>query len=101
MTTVTLAAAQMECGWDRTANLDVAESLVRQAAAKGGQVILLPELFETPYFCKDHSYEFFDLATPVVTSPAVLRLRRSRASSAWCCRSRSSSAPATSISIPW
>ena len=76
MTTVTLAAAQMECGWDRTTNLDAAESLVREAAAKGGQVILLPELFETPYFCKDHSYEFFDLATPVDTSPAVLRFTK-------------------------
>ncbi len=74
MTTVTLAATQMECGWDRRANLDVAEALVREAAAAGAQVILLPELFETPYFCKDHSYRFFELASAVESSPALARL---------------------------
>jgi len=74
MSTVALAAIQMECGDDRRTNLDVAEALVRRAASEGGQVILLPELFETPYFCKDHSYGFFELATPVESSPAVLRL---------------------------
>jgi len=73
MTTVTLAALQMECGSDREANLRTAEALVRNAAARGAEVILLPELFETPYFCKDHSYKHFELATPVESSPAVAR----------------------------
>ena len=73
MTKVTLAAVQMECGWDRAANLQTAETLVRSAAAGGAQVILLPELFETPYFCKDHAYRYFELATPVEASPAVAR----------------------------
>jgi N-carbamoylputrescine amidase len=71
--TVTLAALQMECGWDREVNLAAAERLVRKAAAQGAEVILLPELFETPYFCKDHAYRYFELATPVATSPAVNR----------------------------
>ncbi|MEE4462722.1 nitrilase-related carbon-nitrogen hydrolase, partial [Azotobacter chroococcum] len=50
--TVTVAATQMACSWDRAANLANAERLVREAAARGAQVILLQELFETPYFCQ-------------------------------------------------
>jgi len=73
MARVTLAALQMQCGWDRDANLATAEALVRRAAATGAQVILLPELFETPYFCKDHSYRYFDLASTIDASPAVNR----------------------------
>ena len=73
MSTVTLAALQMECGWDLPANLATAERLVRSAASQGAQVILLPELFETPYFCKDHDYKFFELATRVSDNAAVRR----------------------------
>jgi predicted amidohydrolase len=46
---VTVAATQMACSWDTAANLANAERLVRQAAAKGAQIILIQELFETPY----------------------------------------------------
>jgi len=74
MATVTLAAIQMSCGWDREQNLATAERFVRAAAGRGAQVILLPELFETPYFCKDHAYRHFELATPVADNPAVRRL---------------------------
>jgi N-carbamoylputrescine amidase len=74
MTTVTLAALQMQCGWDRELNLASAERLVRAAAARGAQVILLPELFETPYFCKDHAYRYLELATSIADNPAVRRL---------------------------
>ena len=75
MSSLTLAALQMQCSWDRAANLATAERLVRSAAAGGAQVILLPELFETPYFCKDHSYRYFDLATTVADNAAVRRLQ--------------------------
>ena len=74
MSSVTLAALQMQCSWDRDANLAAAERLVRAAAARGAQVILLPELFETPYFCKDHAFRHFELAAPVAENPAVRRL---------------------------
>jgi len=57
MTTVTIAATQMACTWDTAANLDKAESLIRRAAQQGAQIILLQELFETPYFCKDQKEE--------------------------------------------
>ena len=51
MTLLTIATTQMPCTWDLPRNLDLAEQLVREAAAKGAQVILLQELFATPYFC--------------------------------------------------
>lgn len=73
MTVLKLAATQMSCSWDREANLATAERLVREAAARGAKLILLPELFETPYFCKDHDYEYLQLATPVAENPAVRR----------------------------
>ena len=48
--TVTVAATQMGCTWDSQANIAQADKLVREAAAKGAQIILIQELFETPYF---------------------------------------------------
>ena len=71
MRTVTLAATQMACSWDHAANIAQADALVRQAAAQGAQIILLPELFETPYFCQDRLSRFLDLARPVADNPAV------------------------------
>ena len=76
MTTVTVAATQMACSWDRNANIAVAERLVRQAAARGAQVILIQELFETPYFCQDHTYRYLELAVPIAENPAVRHLAR-------------------------
>ena len=61
---VTFAATQFACSPDAAANLDRAEQLVREAAGRGAQVILLQELFETPYFCKDHLADHFGLARP-------------------------------------
>ncbi len=74
MAEVTVAATQMACSWDREANLAAAEALVREAAGKGAQVILIQELFETPYFCKDQKQEHFALARPAADNPAVQRL---------------------------
>ena len=49
MRMVTVAAVQMHCSRDVTDNLERAEQLVRQAAAQGANVILLPELFESGF----------------------------------------------------
>ncbi|MEO0971854.1 MAG: N-carbamoylputrescine amidase [Pseudomonadota bacterium] len=68
MREVTLAATQMACTWDRDANIAKATALVRQAAAEGAQVILLQELFETPYFCIEQHHEHLQLATPLADS---------------------------------
>ncbi|SES02208.1 N-carbamoylputrescine amidase [Halopseudomonas bauzanensis] len=68
---VTVAATQMSCSWDRQANIAKAEQLVRQAAAKGAQIILIQELFETPYFCQKPNPEYLQLATSVEDNPAI------------------------------
>lgn len=52
-----------------------AETLTREAAAKGADIVLLPELFETKYFCQERRYEYYELATPLDEDPAVKRFR--------------------------
>ena len=76
MRLVTLAATQMACTSDSEANVAKAESLVREAAAKGAQIILLQELFETPYFCQDRLGDFFSLALPLEQNPALAHFRK-------------------------
>ncbi|HEX7417715.1 MAG TPA: N-carbamoylputrescine amidase [Steroidobacteraceae bacterium] len=68
---VTVAAAQFSMQWDSAANIARAEQLVREAAARGAQIILLPELFETPYFCIEQDARHLNLATPVADNRAV------------------------------
>ena len=68
---VTVAATQMACSWDRPANIANAERLVRQAAAQGAQIILIQELFETPYFCQKPNPDYLQLATPAEENPAI------------------------------
>jgi len=68
---VTVAAIQMACGWDGAANIAHAEALVREAAARGARIILLPELFETPYFCIEQDARHLKLARGVEENPAV------------------------------
>jgi N-carbamoylputrescine amidase len=76
MSEVTVAATQMACGWDRAANIARAEHLVRAAAQRGAQIILLQELFETPYFCIDQDAQHFALATTLAENPAVLHFQK-------------------------
>ncbi|MGR7920824.1 N-carbamoylputrescine amidase [Zobellella denitrificans] len=71
MAMVTVAATQMACSWNKEENIARAEQLVRQAAAQGAQIILIQELFETPYFCIDQSPEHFALAQEVDNSPLI------------------------------
>ncbi len=68
---VKVAATQMSCSWDSQSNIQNAEQLVREAASQGAQIILLQELFETPYFCIDINLEHFALATEVEQNPAI------------------------------
>lgn len=75
MRKVVVAATQMSCTWDREATLAKAEKLVREAASKGANIILLQELFETPYFCQRHDFEYMDLATTPEENPAVKRFQ--------------------------
>jgi N-carbamoylputrescine amidase len=73
---VTVAATQMASGPDREANIANAERLIREAAKQGANVILIQELFESPYFCKDHLAKHFELALPIAENPAVRRLAK-------------------------
>lgn len=73
MRQITLAVTQFAMGWDLPANLDAAEGAVRRAAAQGAQVVLLPELFATPYFCKTERPEYLALARPFEAHPVVAR----------------------------
>jgi len=73
---VTVAATQMACSplgpeFDTSANIARAETMVREAAGKGAQIILIQELFEGPYFCQDVIYGYFGLAKPLAANPAV------------------------------
>jgi N-carbamoylputrescine amidase len=76
MTWVSVAATQMACGADSAANVDNAERLVRQAAKQGANIVLLQELFETPYFCKDTEAAHFALARPAADHPTIARMSR-------------------------
>ena len=71
---VTVAATQMRCSNDRAANLNRAEALVREAASRGANVVLLQELFETPYFCQEQRQELFALAAPAASHPTLQRM---------------------------
>ena len=53
----------MRCSRNVAENIEKAEALVRQAAAEGAQVILLPELFERQYFCQERRYDYYQFAT--------------------------------------
>lgn len=70
---VEVAAIQMKMSADRSANLDKAEALVRSAASKGAQIILLPELFEGHYFCKDKDERYFEWAREREGNPVLRR----------------------------
>jgi len=64
MAEVIFSVAQMSCSDNISENMDKAESLIRKAANKGAQVVLLQELFMTPYFCKEINHNHFQLARP-------------------------------------
>src|SRR5690606_19930806 len=72
---VTVAAAQFACTEDRAENLARAERLIREAARQGANIVLVQELFETPYFCKEHDPSHFSLALPIADNPAVQRFQ--------------------------
>jgi len=76
MREITVAATQLACDWNRDGNVARAERLVREAAARGARLVLLPELFETPYFCKDQASAHFTLAQPIEGHPLVARMSR-------------------------
>ncbi len=73
MRSVTVAATQFACGWDLPLNADRAEALVRRAAGEGAGVVLIQELFATPYFCIEQHPRYFELAAPAEGHPLITR----------------------------
>lgn len=63
--TTRVAAIQMQCGAEPGANLEKALARVREAAAQGGRIICLPELFRSQYFCQSEDHKYFDLAETI------------------------------------
>ena len=73
---VTVAAVQMSMAQDIATNVATAERLVRDAASKGAQIVLIPELFESHYFCKDQRVEDLARAIPIVGHPTIAHFQR-------------------------
>jgi N-carbamoylputrescine amidase len=73
---LTVAAVQCRLGGSREENLARVETLVRQAAAQGANVVLAPELFEGPYFCREENADWFAQARAVEDDEAVGRMRQ-------------------------
>jgi len=73
--TITVAAIQASFGADMSANIAKVEKLTRDAAKKGAQVVLPPELFQGPYFCVSQEEHWFTHAFPAATHPCVTALQ--------------------------
>lgn len=76
MTKLTVAALQLPLGSeDEQTNIAAVSALVEQAAAKGAQVVLPPEIFSGPYFCREELDRFFALARPTAQHPSVTAMQ--------------------------
>ncbi|UWG95414.1 N-carbamoylputrescine amidase [Dehalobacter sp. DCM] len=75
MRKVIVAATQMSCSCQREENIAKAETLVRRAAAEGAKIILLQELFETPYFCQKEKSDYYRYADDLEQNLAVKHFR--------------------------
>ncbi|WP_336963182.1 N-carbamoylputrescine amidase [Sphingobium aquiterrae] len=75
MTHVTVAALQLAFSDDIGENIALVATHVRKAAARGAKIILPPELFEGPYFCRHEDEALFANARPLGEHPAVLAMQ--------------------------
>jgi N-carbamoylputrescine amidase len=69
---------QLRIGADPAANIDAAIARIREGAARGAEIVCLPELFRTPYFCQREDPALFDLAEPIPgpTTEVLARIAR-------------------------
>ena len=77
--TVKVACIQFACGESAASdseqvkrNIETAGRLALEAAQNGAKLILLSELFERKYFCQERRYDYYELAEPVISNPAVI-----------------------------
>jgi len=71
MRKVKVAATQMSCSTNIDENIEKADRLVREAASQGANIILLQELFETPYFCQKEKSDYYIYAREVENNKAI------------------------------
>ena len=71
MRNLSVAVTQMACGANRSANIATAAGLVAKAASRGAQVVVLQELFETPYFCIEVDKRYHAEALALTENPAI------------------------------
>lgn len=76
MRKVIVAATQMSCSGNIEENIARADRLVRKAAAQGAQIILIQELFETPYFCQKEKSDYYAYATELENNKAINHFRK-------------------------
>ena len=74
--TLSLAAIQMSMSDRRIDNVSTAERLVRQAASNGARIILIPELFEGEYFCKEHDAHHQRRAQTIDENPTITHFQK-------------------------
>lgn len=76
MSQITVAALQLALNSpDEQENIAAVSALVEQAAGQGAQIVLPPELFSGPYFCKQEDEALFALARPVADHPSVIAMK--------------------------
>ena len=76
MRKVKYAGIQMQCSKSVEENIQKADHMVREAAAFGAQIILLPELFERWYFCQERNYDYYPYASTLEENPAVQHFQK-------------------------
>ena len=76
MRNVKVSALQFSMTRNVEENIKKADEMVRAAAKKGAQIILLPELFERQYFCQERVYEYYDFAKSVEENDAVNHFKK-------------------------
>ena len=76
MKKVKYAGIQMQCCNSVEENIKTADRLVHTAAGNGANIILLPELFERPYFCQERNYDYYSYATTVEDNPAIQHFKK-------------------------
>ena len=68
---IKLAATQMKCTWEIENNISKAKKLIHEAANNGANVVLIQELFQTPYFGIEYDEKIFTLAKPFKNNPVI------------------------------
>jgi N-carbamoylputrescine amidase len=73
---VSVAAIQISVSEHLTDNIEKLTGYIEQASQQGAKIILMPELFEGPYFCREEKDEFFSWAKPLKNHPTISHFQK-------------------------